>query len=112
MRISFEGWQVDEDPQWYDNCVYRAKPEPKPVELIERQILNLLNERTPDGADRCYFPFYFIMARCDLDREIVGGFMRSMRNRGLVEYGTGFDADGMAASAGYAITQKGRKEII
>ena len=52
------------------------------------------------------------MKECDLDREVVGGFMRSMRNRGLVEYGTGFSEDGMVAGAVYAITQKGRKEII
>lgn len=37
--------------------------------------------------------------------------MRSMRNRGLVEYGHGFDEDGYTAGAGYTLTHQGEKYV-
>ena len=91
--------------------VAEAYAGPKPVEMIELRILELLDERTPSEYDLWYFKFSFIMTHCGLDREVVGGFMRSMRNRGLVEYGAGFDEDGMTTGGGYAITRKGRNHL-
>ena len=80
-----------------------------PQEEIELLLLAIMIDMTPDEYRDGYFmPFRFLGDLARLDVEIVRGFMRSMRNRQLVEYGKGFDEDGLTAGAGYTITERGR----
>jgi len=80
-----------------------------PQEQIELHLLHVLVEDTPDYYEYCYyFPFKYLMRATQYDREIVRGFMRSMRDRRLVEYGCGFNDDGETAGGGYTLTPAGK----
>ena len=80
-----------------------------PQEQIELHLLHVLVEDTPDYYEFCYyFPFKYLMRATGLDREIVRGFMRSMRDRRLVEYGRGFNEDGEVAGGGYTLAPQGK----
>lgn len=79
-----------------------------PQQQIEYSILQAMVDGTPNGYDGWFFPFRWIKSHVGLDIEIIRGFMKSMRNRQLVEYGHGFDEDGMVSGSGYSLTQQGR----
>lgn len=79
-----------------------------PQQQIELVLLNAMDDGTPSEYKwGFYFPFRWFERVTQMDREIVRGFMRSMRNRGLVEYGHGFDEDGFTAGSGYTLTPRG-----
>ena len=83
-----------------------------PRQQIELVLLSILVEDTPDECRFAYyFPFKYLMDLTQLDREIVRGFMRSMRDRRLVEYGRGFDEDGFVVGGGYTLTPAGEKYV-
>lgn len=75
--------------------------------LIEHTILSTMRDLTPPGYEfGWYFPFGYLEKFVDLDREILRGHLRSLRNRGYVRYGHGFSDDGLAAGAGYTLAPK------
>ena len=83
-----------------------------PVEQIELVLLNIMDECTPDEYRFGYFfSFRYFERATQMDKELIRGFMRSMRNRGLVEWGHGFDEDGFTAGAGYTLTPVGAKHL-
>ena len=76
-------------------------------EHIEFILLNIMVEHSPESPFGYFFTFNFFMQHTQLDREIIRGFMRSMRNRQLVEYGQGFDDYGHTIGSGYSLTPQG-----
>ena len=79
-----------------------------PSAQIEMHLLHILQEDTPtEYKFGYYFSFGYLVRATGYDREIVRGFMRSMRNRGLVQFGTGFSEDGMTAGGGYTLVPAG-----
>lgn len=81
----------------------------KPLDILEISILQAMIDGTPDGYwDGYYFPFKWIKSHVDIDIEVIRGIMKSMRNRGLVKYGHGFDEEGMTVGSGYSLTEAGR----
>jgi len=79
-----------------------------PEQQIELYLLHVLHDDTPKGYEFCYFfPFSYLMRATSMDREIVRGFCRSMRNRGFLQYGVGFNEDGETAGGGYTMTPAG-----
>lgn len=81
-----------------------------PQDQIEYLILQVMVDDTPlEYRYEYFFPFSCFTRRLTLDREQVRGHLRSMRNRGLTEYGRGFTEDGEVAGAGYTMTVKGFK---
>lgn len=78
------------------------------AEQLEMSILGPMYDETPSYYRYCYFfPFKCMETWTGLDRELIRGLCKSMRNRGIVEYGHGFDEDGYTAGAGYTLTRKG-----
>ena len=78
-----------------------------PQQQIELHLLHVLFEDTPSKYRLgYYFSFKYLMRSTGYDREIVRGFMRSMRDRRLVKFGTGFNED-MTAGGGYTLTRGG-----
>jgi len=79
-----------------------------PNQQIEMHLLHVLQEDTPsEYSFGYYFPFGYLVTATGYDLEIVRGFMRSMRNRGLVQYGTGFQEDGYVSGGGYTLVPAG-----
>lgn len=82
---------------------------PMAMAYLDGYILQYMRENTPWG----YGPGeWFFHLRCfttdELTKDTVRGLMRSLTDRGLVEYRSGLvDEDGYLAGAGYGITQKG-----
>jgi hypothetical protein len=44
--IYSDKWRVAPSPQWYVDCEYRVKPEPKPDVVVYSQIYDLIDEGT------------------------------------------------------------------
>lgn len=75
---------------------------------IDVAIMTIMQRDTPsEYREGYFFPFKYFEQKLGLDREQLRGFMRSLRNRGLTYYGTGFTEDGMINGAGYSLTQYG-----
>lgn len=84
----------------------------QPVTQIEYVLLKIMEEVTPtEYRGGFYLPFRYIQSHVGMDIEIIRGFMRSMRNRQLVEYGHGFNEDGETTGSGYSLTERGRNRI-
>lgn len=80
----------------------------KPNEQIELVLLHMMVEETPsEYLYGWYFHFKCFERASGMDREIVRGFLRSMRNRGLVQHGVGFTDDGQVAGGGYTLIPAG-----
>ena len=81
---------------------------PLAVARIELEILSIMDRGTPEEYRGGYFfPFKFFEDKIAIDREVLRGFMRSLRNRGVTQYGTGFTDGGLVNGAGYTMTLAG-----
>jgi len=81
-----------------------------PQEQLELTILGYMLEETPSYFAHCWFmPIRYIEKALDIDFAVTRGFLHSLRTRGLVEYGRGFDEDGMVAGSGYTVTMEGEE---
>lgn len=82
--------------------------------FLEHWILATIVERTPATYDPGQF-FFGLNNFTDpgvFDRESVRGFLKDMRNRGLLVYGKGLmDEDGNPAGSGYTITPAGIERL-
>lgn len=75
---------------------------------LEVAIMSAMFDATPtEYAGGYLFTFKWFEERIGLDREQLRGFLRSLRNRGLTQYGTGFDDEGKTAGGGYSLTLAG-----
>lgn len=80
----------------------------KPTEQIELVMLHTMVDQTPsEYLYGYYFPFKYFERSSGMDRETVRGFLRSMRSRGLVQYGCGMNDDGEVAGGGYTLVPAG-----
>lgn len=81
---------------------------PIAVASLELEILSIMDRETPpEYRGGYFFPFRFFEDKIAVDREVLRGFLRSLRNRGVTEYGTGFTDEGLVNGAGYTITPAG-----
>lgn len=77
------------------------------VTPIERKVLRALSD-TYDAHDGCFYGFKTIMRRTKLTRAVVRRACRSLKRKGLSEYGRGlWNDDGEVAGSGYAATKAG-----
>jgi hypothetical protein len=78
------------------------------VARLEMEILLIMEQETPsEYRGEYFFTFRFFDDKTAIDREVLRGLMRSLRNRGFTQYGTGFNEDGMINGAGYSLTLEG-----
>lgn len=72
-------------------------------------MLRFMIEETPSGYEHgWFFPIKYISKALVWDFPICRGFLHSMRMRGLVEFGHGFNDDGQTAGSGYTFTPAGK----
>lgn len=80
------------------------------TQKIDCAILGAMLEKTP--SDYCYgwyMPIRYIADIISVDFPITRGFLHSLKMRGFVEFGRGFDDDGMLVGSGYTVTVAGEQ---
>ena len=81
-------------------------------EQIELSILRFMEEETPrEYRFGWYMPIRYIEQQLTIDFAITRGFLHSMKTRGLVEFGRGFNDDGLVAGSGYTLTARGELHV-
>ncbi len=81
-----------------------------PQEQLEEAILSyMINETPPHYRHSWFIPIRCIEKGLTIDFAVTRGFLHSLRTRGLVEHGRGFDEDGMVTGSGYTVTVEGEE---
>lgn len=78
------------------------------INPVERRVLKALCGVWCADCDFCYLGFKGIGRRTRLSRKLIRRACRSLRRKGLAEYGRGlWTEDGEVAGSGYAATRAG-----